>query len=367
MTLHMMSKESLVQWIDELGHRYRLFGPRRKQDRPLQSDADRPLAGGQTIFAEIKSAQELDLGYTTTILPPKKYFLPQKETLFHFEDNGHLLKPRKDDRPAVILGVHTCDLHAILMLDQVFGKEPADQHYLARRSSTIIVSLECLEACSVNAFCKDMGTWITPDDFDLHLTDLGNDYAVEIGSAKGADLLRDAAEIRPATEADYRRLNQAMSAKWSRFQYRLEVDSSSLPSLMAISYRSQIWEDIGQKCLGCGSCTLVCPTCQCFDVTDEMNFDLASGWRSRAWDSCQFAHFATVAGGHDFREGRAARLRHRFMHKFKYQAQDSSFSGCVGCGRCADACLVNITPVQVINDLQRKQDVQVGKRREMIL
>jgi sulfhydrogenase subunit beta (sulfur reductase) len=367
MTLQMLSKESLAQWVDALGQRYRIFAPKRRYDTPLPGDADPPRAGGQIVFAEIRRARELELDYGSTTLPPKKYLLPQREPLFHFEDNGRLLEPQLDDRPAVILGVHTCDLHAILMLDQVFGKEPADQHYLARRASTTIVSVECLEACSPNAFCKDMGTWITPEEFDLHLTDLGDVYAVETGSARGTDLLRDAAAVRPATEADYRRLNRAMSAKWSRFPYRLEVDSSGLPSLMAISYRSQLWEDIGQKCLGCGSCTMVCPTCQCFDVTDEVNFDMTSGWRARVWDSCQFAHFATVAGGHDFRASRAARLRHRFLHKFKYQAQGSNHSGCVGCGRCADACLVNITPVQVINELQRKQVAQAGRQREVVL
>jgi hypothetical protein len=300
-------------------------------------------------------------------LPPKKFFLPQKETLFRFKDNGRVLDPHLPDGPAVILGMHTCDLHALLTLDQVFSQPPADQHYLARRANTTIVSIECLEACSENAFCKDMGTWIAPEKYDLHLTDLGPDYALEVGSARGAELLRDVPGVRPASEADRRRFNQTISAKWPRFPYQLEVDLSGLPSLMAISYRSQVWDDLGQKCLGCGSCTMVCPTCFCFDVDDEVDFDLTSGERFRVWDSCQFGHFALVAGGHDFRQGRAARLRHRFFHKFKYQSRDGGRSGCVGCGRCADACLVDIKPIEVINVLQRKQAVQAGKRREAVL
>jgi sulfhydrogenase subunit beta (sulfur reductase) len=358
MNLQLMSKDALYDWVELLGRRYQVFGPRRKGNGG---------PGEGYVFGEIDDARELALSYPSTILPPKKFFLPQKEALFRFEDNGRQLELQLGDRPTVILGMHTCDLHAVVMLDQVFSQTPADQHYLTRRANTTIVSIECLEACSDNAFCKDMGTWIAPENYDLHLTDLGPDYALEIGSARGAELLRDVPGVRPAGEADQRRFNQTISAKWPRFPYQLEVDLSELPSLMAISYRSQVWDDLGQKCLSCGSCTMVCPTCYCFDVIDEVDFGLASGERFRVWDSCQFGHFATVAGGHDFRQGRAARLRHRFCHKFKYQSQTFGQSGCVGCGRCADACLVGIKPVQVINELQRKQAVQVGKRREMVL
>jgi formate hydrogenlyase subunit 6/NADH:ubiquinone oxidoreductase subunit I len=136
---------------------------------------------------------------------------------------------------------------------------------------------------------------------------------------------------------------------------------------MAASYRSPLWEDLGEQCLGCGACTAVCPTCYCFDVYDEVNFDLQSGERFRVWDSCQFSQFATVAGGHDFRNGRSARLRHRFYHKFKYQASNGDLSACVGCGRCANACLVGINPIDVLGKLQKKRGAELEKRREVVV
>ena len=368
MNLQVISKDALDEWVRLLISRYRVIGPRHKRKvvQQLPDNGDRQPRREQFVFGELKGAHELALSYSTSILPPKKHFLPQKEELFGFKDNGHQLEWQLDERPTVIFGIHTCDLHAVLLLDQAFGQEPADQHYLARRGKTILVSIECLKPCSEDVFCKDMGTWIVPETFDLHLTSLGREYAVEVGSPNGSELLHGVSGIRPADESDYRRFDQTISTKWPRFPCRLEADPGDLPSLLAISSRSQVWEKLGEKCLGCGNCTMVCPTCHCFDVIDEINFDMASGSRSRLWDSCQFTGFASVAGGHDFRSSRAARLRHRFSHKYRYQTDSYGPAGCVGCGRCAEACLVNIKPIEVLNTLHRKRLTVQDKRREVI-
>jgi sulfhydrogenase subunit beta (sulfur reductase) len=368
MNLHVMSKETIGEWVALLNEGYRIIGPKRKQGAVglSPSGAAQQPEGDRYFYDEIQSAEELVLSFPGTILPPKKVLLPQKEELVRFKNGGRQVEPVIDDRPTVVLGIHTCDLHAIRVLDEAMSQGAVDQHYLARRANTVLVSIECLEPCSENAFCKDMGTWTVPETFDLHLTDLGDDYMLEVGSAKGVALIQDMTSIRPATDADHRRLNRAMSAKWPRFPYRLDADLSELPSLMALSYRSQVWEEVGQRCLGCGSCTVVCPTCFCFDVIDDMDLNLSSGTRIRIWDSCQFGEFATVAGGHDFRNGQAARQRHRFYHKFKYLSDNIGLAGCVGCGRCSDACLVNIRPVDVLNDLQRKEAAVAGKRREVV-
>jgi formate hydrogenlyase subunit 6/NADH:ubiquinone oxidoreductase subunit I len=120
---------------------------------------------------------------------------------------------------------------------------------------------------------------------------------------------------------------------------------------MRMSYHSHLWEELGKRCLACGSCTNVCPTCYCFNVKDEVDFALSVGTRTRTWDSCQLDEFAMVAGGHDFRPTRATRQRHRFMRKGVYQTDAYHALGCVGCGRCAQACLVHITPVDTFNQL----------------
>lgn len=318
------------------------------------------------IFGEITSAAEIELSYPTTILPPKKVLLPQRDELFIFKENGKYVESSLMDQPTVIMGIHTCDMHAIALLDRVFSRGFADQQYLTRRENTTLVSIECLEPCSEHAFCKDMGTLTVPDEFDLHLTDLGDDYAIDIGSEKGAALLQGFEGLRDAADADCQRVYRVMGEKWPQFPYRLEIDLTELPGLLSVAYRSTLWEKLGQQCLGCGVCTLVCPTCYCFDVLDEVEFSLNDGSRLRVWDSCQHNQFSVVAGGHNFRADQGSRQRHRFFRKYKYLSETYGFGGCVGCGRCSKVCLVNITPIEVLNKLD-KQRAPISKRRSEVL
>jgi sulfhydrogenase subunit beta (sulfur reductase) len=342
MTFHVIPKTAVADWVQGLRKSYRVVGP-----RPLH---------GQFVFDEITSAQELDLGYPTTVLPPKKYLLPPQETLFHFSAGGGKTHLEQDVRPTVVLGVHTCDLHALQLLDLVFAQGNRDQHYMANRQKAVLVSIECLKPCGPHSFCKSMGTLGVIDGYDLHLTDLGEEYAVDVGTARGNSLLKGLLGVRDGTDADYRLFNRVMGEKWPRFPLRLDFDISELPSLLSTSYDSSLWEELGQRCLACGMCTNVCPTCYCFNVLDEVDFSLKVGRRYRVWDSCQLDRFATVAGGHNFRSSQASRVRHRFFRKGKYQTDAYGLLGCVGCGRCAQACLVHITPVDTWNELNRRRN-----------
>ena len=343
MSLAILKKEDLSDFIQRLLPLYRVGGP-------VQVD-------GRFAFEAIEDPQELRLDYTTTLLPPKKFLLPQQETLFEYADaRSGVVTPPPDDPPTVVFGVHTCDVHAIQLLDHVFAAGYTDPYYLKRRRQTLIVSLECLSPCDENSFCKSMGTLTAEEGFDLHLVDLGDEYAVDTGTEAGADLLQYA-RTTPATVEDIQRLNGVLGEKWPRFPYRLDFDVSDLPALLSMSMKSPLWEELDKRCLACAACTNVCPTCFCFNVKDEINLDLTSGRRVRQWDSCQLDAFATIADGHNFRESRALRQRHRFMRKGKYILMAHNYLGCVGCGRCARACLVDITPVGVWNELYRQQEV----------
>lgn len=344
MSLRILPKQEFESFVGRLLPDFRVAGP--------------VAHNGGFAFQEIGDPAELKLEYPTTILPPKKYLLPTREVLFSYNrSNGVDITSPEPPRPTVILGVHTCDLHAIQLLDHVFSSGHADPGYINRRKQTYLISIECLAPCDEHSFCKSMGTLTADEGYDLHLTDLGDAYAVDVGSAAGEELLEKYAKSSPSTPEQVQRLNGVLSEKWGRFPYRLNFDVSELPSLLDMSMKSPLWEELGQRCLSCAACTNVCPTCFCFDVRDEVELDLKRGQRVRMWDSCQLDEFATVAGGHNFRKSRALRQRHRFLRKGKYILEAHQHLGCVGCGRCARACLVDITPVGVFNELYRLQEI----------
>lgn len=350
MGFKIMPKVVVSKWVDHLRSRYRVVGPQARH--------------GQYVFDEITNAADLALEYPTSVLPPKQFILPPREVLFNFTHRGMQVEANIETTPTVILGVHTCDMHAIRLLDHVHQKGYPDQHYQAHRDNTYLVSIECLKPCMEHSFCKSMGTLTVTEGFDLHLTDLGDDYAVDIGSEKGEALLEGFDAVWGATDDDYIRLNRVLSDKWPRFPYRLEFDVTELPDILNISQKSSYWNELGDRCLACGMCTKVCPTCYCFNVSDEVDLTLENGQRIRTWDSCQVEEFALVAGGHNFRSRRALRQRHRFLRKGKYQYEAFGMIGCVGCGRCAHACLVHITPVDTFNELYRRS--QQAEKTEAI-
>jgi ferredoxin len=338
MSLWVIDKRAMNTFVTRMMDDHRVIGPVSK--------------GAKFTFEQIEEPAALRLDYDTSILPPKKVFQPQEERMMTFTRTG---KPSVetviDAPPTVILGLHTCDLHAMRTLDEAFSQGYPDAHYLRRRNNTLLVGIECLEPCDEHSFCKSMGTLTIGEGHDLHLTDLGDAYAVDVGSKKGAALLQKYSEATQATEADMQKLNKVLGAKWPRFSYKLDFEVNELSPLMTASYDSPLWDELAEKCLACGQCTLVCPTCFCFNVFDEVDLSLQDGERKRRWDSCQLDEFASVAGGENFREPQAARLRHRFMRKGTYLMEKYGELGCVGCGRCARSCLVDITPVAVFNDL----------------
>jgi sulfhydrogenase subunit beta (sulfur reductase) len=338
MSLWVINKEAMGTFVAEMMGDYRVVGPLAK--------------GTKFAFGDIKDPANLRLDYDTSILPPKKYLQPQEERMMTFTRTGKpVVEVVIEAPPTVILGVHTCDLHGMRVLDQAFSEGYPDAHYIERRKNTLLVGIECLQPCDEHSFCKSMGTLTASQGYDLHLTDMGAAYAVDVGTEAGAALLNKYTGPRQATDADIQRLDKVLGAKWSRFPYKLEFDVGELAPLMNQSYDSPIWDQLAEICLACGQCTLVCPTCFCFNVYDEVELNLQDGERRRRWDSCQLDEFATVAGGENFREHQAARLRHRFMRKGRYLIEKYGELGCTGCGRCARSCLVDISPVNVFNDL----------------
>jgi ferredoxin len=342
MRLRVLPKEQVPDLVRALMADYRVWGPKAK--------------GPQFAFEPLYDPAEMRLDYNISILSPKVALQPPQERIavFHL-DGGFSVEPVLEVEPTVIFGMHTCDLHALELLDRAFSADFPDAHYLERRKQTLIISIECLQPCDEHSFCKSMGTWTADEGYDLHLTDIGDAYTVHVGTEAGEALLAKYAQARPAADADVRRLNEVMSAKWPRFQHRLNFDAAELPSLLATAYDHPIWAELGDRCLSCGSCTNVCPTCYCFNVIDSPDLSLKEAVRLRRWDSCQLDEFARVASGENFREARAARQRHRMFRKGKWLYERFGKLGCVGCGRCIRACLTHINIVDTFNAIHASQ------------
>jgi sulfhydrogenase subunit beta (sulfur reductase) len=342
MSLKILEKDAIGSLVSALMADYRVIGPKAK--------------GPKFVFEPIADPAELRLDYDTSILPPKVALQPPCERLatFHLEGEPSVEQVIEAE-PTVLFGVHTCDLKAIQVLDKAFTQDYPDAHYLERRKQTVIVAVECLQPCDEHSFCKDMGTLNADEGYDLHLTDLGQAYAVDVATKAGEKLLSSYDGTRGATDADARRLNEVLSAKWPRFKKRLEFDVGELPALLTTAYEHPLWSELGDRCLACGSCTNVCPTCYCFDVSESVSLDLTEATRTRRWDSCQLDEFARVAGGENFREAQTARQRHRFFRKGKYIYEQLGMLGCVGCGRCIRTCLVHINIVDGFNAIHNSR------------
>ncbi|MBI5682883.1 MAG: 4Fe-4S dicluster domain-containing protein [Deltaproteobacteria bacterium] len=336
-----MTKKGLSSFVDNILKDFKVYGPVKKD--------------GFSVYEKISASKELNLLHIPSHLSPKKYLLPHKETLLRFRlGEEHEAEQDIFAEEQILFGIHPCDIHAIKLTDRVFAYGTPDANYLKRREKTIIIGSECMP--DKFCFCKSVNTSNIESGFDLFLHEIKRGYLIRIGTDKGKELLLKYTKIRKATLKEISKLADFKNKKEQSFSIKLDIDPSHLPLLYAGSYNSPIWERIGNICYGCGSCNLVCPTCYCFDVRDEVSSNLKSGERYRVWDGCLLEDFAKVSGGHNFRKTKAERLRHRFNRKSQYQADKFGGLFCVGCGRCSRACLVNINIAEITNELVKEQE-----------
>jgi sulfhydrogenase subunit beta (sulfur reductase) len=303
-------------------------------------------------FRPVLGPDEIAFEALRTILPPKKLFYPQRETVFSYEG-----KEIKDSTPTVenqvLFGVHPCDLAGLGVLDTIFSAQPADSHYTQRRQKTLIVGLSCLP--DKHCFCSSMGTDSPKNGYDIFLTDLGELYFVQVNTPLGNRLVEAAPGLmQPASNESRQKYKNFWITRDATFQ--TGFNSDNLPAIVDMEWDNPLWEELGKRCLSCGNCTPVCPTCYCFDILDITSLDGNSGERVREWDSCQFNGFAQVAGGFNFRPGPVDRLKFWYRHKLHGFADPYGFPTCVGCGRCTESCPAGIDDiVGVVLRLQGKE------------
>lgn len=305
-------------------------------------------------FEVIHDFSELALDYTQTVHSPKRFVLPYQETLATFALSHDGWEKRVDltaSSPLVFFGMHACDINALNKLDLVLAKSTyPDQYYLARRKNLFIIGLGCHP--EPQCFCRSMGTDSAIHGFDLFLTELGDKYFAEILSATAFDLLTRISCKEPGAK-DLALYKKATSQKSKH--YTAAVETSDLTKILDLEFESPAWDYWGDKCLSCGTCANVCPTCYCYGVEEHVALDLKHASKKKSLHSCNLIDFAKVAGGHNFRPNSAGRLKYRYYHKHRGFVEAFEESLCVGCGRCGAACLAGITPPAVIADVRGKE------------
>lgn len=341
MSLQILEKKDLLPFLENLMSSMEVVGVKEK-------------VAGKYEFAVLDSPTQLCLDYDVTVLPPKKYLLPPRETIFQFQiGQGTTCTPVFEEKPRAIVGIHPYDLKAICQLDRIFSDGQKDEHYLARRRNTVIIGIDIKKA-SPYAFCKSMNSALAREGFDLWLTDIGDKYVITLGTEKGQEILNKNARTRTATKEEVAKKEEIQEKIPYLFSLNtVNTPYEELPKLLEAHKESKLFSELAEKCLSCGSCNLVCPTCYCFDVQDDLAINLSAGERFRQWDGCLLTDFAVVATGENFRKNRAERIRHRIFRKGKYIYEKYGEHGCVGCGRCASACLPDIAnPVEIFNRLK---------------
>ncbi len=341
MTFRTMKKKDFPPFIDGLIKSMEVVGVREKVE-------------GKYEFAPLDSSSQLCLDYDVTILSPKKYFLPPQETLLRFKTGGAIgCEAVIESRPLALVGVHPYDIKAIAQLDRIFADANGDEHYRRKRADAVIIGVD-IKRASTHAFCKSMKSATIQEGFDLFLTDIGDSYVVAVGSPKGEKILAQYGVSAEATQKEVAARNEVQEKIPHLFSLNtIDTPYEDLPKFLGAHAGSKVFKELGEKCFSCGSCNLVCPTCYCFDVKDDMALNMTGGERLRFWDGCLLEEFAKVGSGENFREDRSERIRHRIFRKGKYIFEKYGQHGCVGCGRCASACLPDIAdPVEIFKRLK---------------
>ncbi|MCK5845081.1 MAG: 4Fe-4S dicluster domain-containing protein [Victivallales bacterium] len=334
MSQYYLTNEELEAFVSKLMERLEVWAPVAK--------------GSRFIFDKLTDVDELRLDYDTTILPPKKMFFPPKQVLLEFDGGKAEAPPPPTEK--VLLGIHPYDLRAISMTDKLFEMNYPDRNYLANRAAATIIGMNVQNPYE-HSFFGSIAQNMELSGYDAMLTKITGGYVFNTTSEKGVELT-EGLELANASAEQIEKASAEFEKSEKSSPFELSHDADAVQKKVRGSFDSDIWKELAEDCLSCGSCNIVCPTCYCFDIQDEWGLGAANGKRYRRWDACQTAEFSQVSvqgGSENFREDKQERYRHRVMRKTAYLNETLGAPACVGCGRCAGACTAGIAdPVKTI-------------------
>lgn len=328
---YQLSKANANEIFHQWAQKYDIFAPKRMEGEGCFSDTDIIRYGKVSSLDEIEWGKKSDYSF-------KEVLLAINETLFYFtEDQTTVPKgPEKD----ILIFLRSCDRHAVKRLDQIYLKNGFEDFYYARiRERAKFVLMGCESTCA-SGFCVSMGT-NRCDNYDAYLKVDGDTVSMDL---KWDELEKDIASAGEQADVtpDFVTENK---------------EKVTLPkNLSNESFTKEIWKEYGARCIKCGRCNFVCPTCTCFTMQDIFYKDNAKvGERRRVWASCQVDGYTDMAGGHGFRKDTADRMRFKVMHKIYDYEKRFGYPMCVGCGRCDDVCPEYISYSNCVNRLAKEE------------
>lgn len=366
----LLPRPSLSELIDLLRTRgYTLMGPQVVDAavslQPIDSAEQLPKGvrdeqnGGS--YRLVEGDPELSFEYVVGPDGPKRFFFPSELLLFkfHVEGDQFVLDAVPPEPPKLALvGVRPCELAAIEVQDRVFGLDDprtfrceSESWYTQARRQCLLIAVNCTRP-SGTCFCASWGTGPeAKQGFDLAMTELRNGFVVQVGSERGEALI-DALPVREPTDPEAELAELKLQRASERMGRQLETDG--VKELLDQNIDHPVWDEVAQRCLSCGNCTMVCPTCFCSTVTDSTDLSGKEITRTRRWESCYTHQFSYLTTG-PHRNTIGGRYRHWLRHKVGTWWDQFGMSGCIGCGRCITWCPVGIDLTEEIPRIRRYQ------------